>query len=263
MNEIEIFNNAEFGQVRTFTDNDGKTLFCGADVAKALGYSNSRKALADHCKEKGVTKCDTLTNGGTQALTYIDEGNVYRLISHSKLPSAERFESWVFDEVLPSIRKHGVYATEQVVDMATNNPDFMIQIFTKLKKEKEEKERLKRRVDVQQAQIEEMKPQSEYCKQILDCDDLLCTTIIAKDYGMSARQLNDFLAEKRIQFKQGKTWILYQQYADCGYTGTKTYKYDENHSSVTTYWTQKGRMFIYETLKANGILPLVERQRIA
>lgn len=108
-NEITIFNNSEFGEIRTLETDDGKVLFCGADVAKAFGYTNSRKALADHCKEKGVTKCDTLTNGGVQELTYIDEGNVYRLITHSKLPNAERFEAWVFDEILPTIRKTGSY----------------------------------------------------------------------------------------------------------------------------------------------------------
>lgn len=112
-NKLEVYNNVEFGAVRTLETAEGKILFCGADIAKALGYSNSRKALADHCKEKGVTKCDTLTNGGIQALTYIDEGNVYRLITHSKLPNAECFESWVFDEVLLAIRKHGSYNTHQ------------------------------------------------------------------------------------------------------------------------------------------------------
>ena len=89
-NKIEVFNSAEFGTIRTLKTEDGKVLFCGADVAKALGYSNSRKALADYCKEKGVVKHDTLTNGGIQALSYIDEGNVYRLITHSRLPEAER-----------------------------------------------------------------------------------------------------------------------------------------------------------------------------
>lgn len=108
-NEIQIFNSTEFGSVRMLETDEGKVLFCGADVAKALGYTNSRKALADYCKEKGVTKCDTLTNGGIQELTYIDEGNLYRLITHSKLPNAERFESWVFDEVLPTIHRTGSY----------------------------------------------------------------------------------------------------------------------------------------------------------
>lgn len=109
MNEIKFFGNAEFGSVRVVETEEGKVLFCGADVAKALGYSNARDALLRHCKEKGVVKCDTLTKGGMQTLTYINEGNVYRLITHSKLPDAERFESWVFDEVLPSIRKTGSY----------------------------------------------------------------------------------------------------------------------------------------------------------
>ena len=103
----QVFENAEFGSVRTVVEN-GEVLFCGADVAKALGYVNSRKALIDHCK--GVTKRDTLTSGGMQQLSFIPEGDVYRLIVHSKLPSAERFERWVFDEVLPTLRKTGMYA---------------------------------------------------------------------------------------------------------------------------------------------------------
>ena len=106
MNEIEIFKNDEFGEVRTIEKN-GSVLFCGSDIAKALGYSNTRDALSRHCK--GVVKCDTPTNGGVQSLGFISEGDVYRLIAHSKLPGAERFERWVFDEVLPSIRKNGGY----------------------------------------------------------------------------------------------------------------------------------------------------------
>ena len=127
MNEIQIFNNSEFGAVRTLETTNGKVLFCGADVAAALGYSNARDALSRHCKEKGVVKCDTLTKGGMQLLAYIDEGNLYRLITHSKLPSAERFESWVFDEVLPAIRKTGSYNTP---DYSALSPQlqFMIQM---------------------------------------------------------------------------------------------------------------------------------------
>ena len=104
--EISTFNNSEFGEIRTIQKN-GEVLFCGADIAKALGYSNTRDALSRHCK--GVVKCDTPTNGGVQSLGFISEGDVYRLIAHSKLPGAERFERWVFDEVLPSIRKNGYY----------------------------------------------------------------------------------------------------------------------------------------------------------
>ena len=109
MNELmtRVFENEEFGKVRTIVEN-GEVLFCGADVAKALGYANSRKALIDHCK--GVTKRDTLTTGGMQQLSFIPESDVYRLVVHSRLETAVRFERWVFDEVLPTLRKTGVYA---------------------------------------------------------------------------------------------------------------------------------------------------------
>lgn len=115
MNELKVFSNEQFGRVRTVVDN-GKVWFCGKDVAEALGYSLSRKAISDHCKTKGVLKRNTLTNGGTQSMTYIDEGNLYRLITHSQLSSAEKFESWVFDEVLPEIRTTGSYAQQKVSD---------------------------------------------------------------------------------------------------------------------------------------------------
>ncbi|MBE6847772.1 MAG: hypothetical protein E7503_06550 [Ruminococcus sp.] len=111
MSEIQVFNNEEFGDIRTLEEG-GKVLFCGSDVAKALGYKNQRKALSDHCK--GVTKRYTLTNGGKQEMSFIPEGDVYRLITHSKLPAAEKFESWVFDEVLPTIRKTGSYITAEL-----------------------------------------------------------------------------------------------------------------------------------------------------
>ena len=107
MNELQVFNNSDFGCVRTL-EADGKILFAASDIAKALGYTNPSKAANDHCK--GITKCYTPTEGGVQALNFIPEGDVYRLIAHSKLPSAEKFESWVFDEVLPTIHKTGSYS---------------------------------------------------------------------------------------------------------------------------------------------------------
>lgn len=115
MKELKIFENEAFGEIRTLETDDGKVLFCGADIANALGYSNPRKALADHCK--GVTKCDTLTKGGKQSLSFIPEGDVYRLIARSKLPKAVEFESWVFDEVLPAIRKTGSYGAQNISPM--------------------------------------------------------------------------------------------------------------------------------------------------
>lgn len=129
---LQIFENAEFGQVRTVTI-DNEPWFVGKDVATALGYSNSRKALADHVQEddKGVTKCDTL--GGKQDLTIINESGLYSLIFGSKLESAKRFKHWVTSDVLPSIRKHGVYAVDELI----NNPEMAIKAFTALKEERE------------------------------------------------------------------------------------------------------------------------------
>ena len=125
MNELQIFNSEEFGEIRT-TEIDGKPYFVASDVANALGYTNPRKAVIDHCK--GVTKRDTPTSSGVQSMSYINEGDLYRLIMKSKLPSAEKFESWVMDEVLPAIRKTGSYqkpmtVAEQIQLLAQGNQD--------------------------------------------------------------------------------------------------------------------------------------------
>ena len=124
-NKIAVFNNEEFGAVRTISEN-GKILFCAKDVAVALGYSNPRKAVADHCK--GVTKRDTLTEGGVQSLSYIPEGDVYRLIVSSKLPSAARFEMWLFDTVVPDIRRHGAYISDPLMQKMADNPGLLEKI---------------------------------------------------------------------------------------------------------------------------------------
>ncbi len=120
MNNLTVFENKQFGQIRTLNES-GKVLFCGKDIAIALGYALPRKAIQDHCKAKGVLKRNTLTNGGKQELVFIDEGNLYRLITHSKLPEAEKFESWVFDEVLPSIRKTGSYQAKSTDELRQKN----------------------------------------------------------------------------------------------------------------------------------------------
>lgn len=262
-NKFEIFNSAEFGSVRTLETTDGKVLFCGADVANALGYTNSRKALADHCKSKGVTKCDTLTNGGIQELTYIDEGNLYRLITHSKLPNAERFESWVFDEVLPTIRKHGAYMTDDTLEKALTSPDFLIQLATNLKEEQAKRKALETTVAVQEQQISELQPKASYYDVVLNSPDLIPISTIAKDYGKSAKWLNNYLHEHGIQYKQGDIWLLYQNYAQNGYTSTKTHTLNGHdglqHTKVHTYWTQKGRLFIYDLLKSDGFYPSIEK----
>ena len=253
MEELKVFENAEFGSVRTTTVN-GEIMFVGKDVAEILGYSNPRKAIIDHIDEedKGVTKCDTL--GGKQDLTMINESGLYSLILSSKMPNAKKFKHWVTADVLPAIRKTGMYATEELLE----NPDLAIQAFTALKLEREKNKKLNTTVKVQEQQIMELQPKASYYDLVLNCPDLLSVTVIAKDYGKSAKWLNNFLKEHKIQFKQGKIWLLYKEYAEQGYTSTKTHTVNGNdgkqHSKVNTYWTQKGRLFIYALLKSEGLV---------
>lgn len=139
MNDMRVFNNTEFGEIRTLEENGG-SLFCGSDVAKALGYTNAPDALARHCR--AIVKRDTPISGKLQPINFISEGDVYRLIVHSKLPSAELFERWVFDEVLPTLRKHGAYLTTETMEKVMNDPDAWIKILSALKDERAAKERL-------------------------------------------------------------------------------------------------------------------------
>ena len=199
MNEIQIFNSEEFGEIRT-VEIEGKPYFAGTDVAKALGYSEPHKAVARHCRDDGMKRtpiADSL--GRVQETVFIPEGDLYRLIVGSKLPTAEKFERWVFDEVLPSIRKHGLYATDELLD----NPDLIIQMATKLKEEREARKALEIENKVQSQQIAELQPKATYYDLILQCKDLLSMTEIAKDYGKSAKGMNSMLNEFGIQYKQG------------------------------------------------------------
>lgn len=261
--EIQVFSNAELGEVRT-TVIDGEVMFVGKDVAEILGYSNTKDAIATHVDEEDRSVIQRSENTTLEipnrGLAVINESGLYSLILSSKMPNAKKFKRWVTAEVLPAIRKHGVYAVDEVLQ----NPDVLIQALTELKKEREEKEKLKETVAVQNQQITEMKPKAGYYDVVLNCKDVISTTEIAKDYGWSAKKMNAYLHEKKIQFKQGKIWLLYQKYSEQGLTSTKTSIYNGrdglSHSNIHTYWTQKGRLFIYELLKKDGILPIMERR---
>lgn len=183
MNELQIFENAEFGQVRTVTI-DNEPWFVGKDVATALGYSNSRKALADHVQEDdrgGVTKCDTL--GGKQDLTIINESGLYALIFGSKLESTKRFKHWVTSDVLPSIRKHGVYAVDELI----NNPEMAIKAFTALKEERE-----KNKVLI--ADNQRMKPKEIFADAVASSK----TSILIGDLAKILKQNGIETGQKRL-----------------------------------------------------------------
>ena len=258
MNELEIFQNDEFGAVRTTTIND-EPWFVGKDVADILGYSNSTKAMQDHIGTEDMSFNDSLKLSRQSGVWLINESGLYSLILSSKLPTAKKFKRWVTSEVLPAIRKHGMYATDELI----NNPDIAIAAFTALKEEKEKAKKLAEAIAVKEQQISELRPKASYYDVVLNCKDLVSITEIAKDYGKSGRWLNEKLHDLKIQFKQGnKIWLLYQKYANKGYTSTKTQTYNGNdgevHTKVHTYWTQKGRLFIYDLLKMHDILPLIE-----
>lgn len=252
MEKLQMFNFENY-EVRTQVINN-EPWFVGKDVADVLGYSNSRKALIDHVDKDDkddVTIRDAI--GRKQLMTAINESGLYSLILKSKLPSAKRFKRWVTSEVLPTIRKHGMYATENTIEQLLSDPDTAIKLLETIKTEREQRLIAEQRVN-------ELQPKATYYDLILQNKTLLSVTQIAKDYGMSATALNKILSDFGIQFKQGGTWLLYQKHADKCYTQSTTHIIDDERSSLLTKWTQKGRLFIYETLKDNGILPLIEKQ---
>lgn len=260
---LRVFENAEFGSVRTIVEGD-KILFCASDVAKALGYIRPNDAISQHCR--ATVKRSTPISGKMQDINFIPEGDVYRLIARSKLPAAEKFESWVFDEVLPDIRRYGMYATSEFLDQALGNPDNWIRMLTEYSNAKKENEALKLENTEQKKIIEVMTPKASYYDLVLQSKNAVNISVIAKDYGLSAITLNKMLHEYGIQYKQGSTWLLYQKYADMGLTKSNTVAYTdsngETRSSIHTKWTQKGRLFIYETLKEHDILPEMEREGV-
>lgn len=256
MNELKSFTHDQFGKLEILII-DNKEYFPATDVAKVLGYSNPHKAIRDHCREKGCTFRSVPTKGGRQKKRFIDEGNLYRLITNSKLPNAEKFETWIFDEVLPTIRKHGAYMTPETIEKVLTDPDTIIKLATNLKDEQEKRKQL-------EDENKKLKPKATYHDLVLQSNTLLTVTQIAKDYGMGAPTLNKILNELGIQYKKGHRWFLYHQYQNKGYTQSKTHVISADETKDHMYWTQKGRLFIYDTLKKKkGILPIVEREQEA
>ena len=266
MNNLAVFKNQDFGEVRTVTIN-AEPYFVGKDVAEILGYERETKAIVDRVDGEDRIMIDNETQSqfgielGQRGGWLINESGLYSLILSSKLQQAKQFKKWVTSEVLPAIRKHGAYATEELIA----NPDLAIAAFKALKEEREQNRKLEQKVAVQTQQISEMAPKVSYYDVILNCKDLVSISVIAKDYGWSASRMNKYLHEKSIQFRQGDIWLLYQKYAEKGYTSTKTHSYlndDGPHTKVHTYWTQKGRLFIYDLLKKDGIYPQMERDQM-
>lgn len=185
MNEIQIFKSDSFGAVRTTTDENGKILFCGKDVATALGYKKTADAISAHCK--GGCEIPTPSNGGVQMMKFITEGDVYRLTFGSKLPSAEKFTDWVADEILPTIRRHGAYMTENTLEKALTSPDFLIQLATQLKEEQAQRR-------VLEQQVESDRPKVLFA----DAVETSQTSILVGDLAKLIKQNGVDIGQKRL-----------------------------------------------------------------
>ncbi len=240
-NPMEIFKNEEFGEIRT-VDINGKPYFVGNDVAKALEYVRPYEAVSAHCR--GAVSYRVLTNGGEQETKIITEGDVYRLIVKAADQSkslnikekAGRFEVWVFDEVLPSIRKNGIYATDNVIDSILNNPDFGIELLTKLKEERQARFKAEQRNAI-----------------LMHVNKTYTMTEIAKELGLkSAVELNKKLSELHIQYKVNNTWVMYSDYSNLGYEEIKQEVLDNGAVVYHRRITQSGREFILNLISSNA-----------
>lgn len=275
--EIKIFNNSEFGQVRTINE-EGKIMFNATDIAKALGYANPRKAIITHCKSgRGLIRSMGVETGkmmdGTPimqnvSVRFIDEGDVYRLIVSSKLPKAEVFEKWVFDEVLPSIRKTGGYmvarddeSPEEIMARALlvaqetlkRREERLKQLETENERQRTTIEEKTRENHNMMGKLIEQAPDVKYVKSTLNAPTTYTTTQIAKELGMrSAVTLHQKLKDMKVMFSQSGSWMLTAPYCDKGYTKTRTSTGENNNdgtwSKTITVWTEKGRKFLHELL---------------
>ena len=262
-NNIKVFENSEFGKVRTVILND-EPWFIGKDVTDILGYQNGSRDINRHVDEDDRQNYQNGTFESNRGMAIINEYGLYSLILSSKLPTAKKFKRWVTSEVLPSIRKHGAYMTEDTIKKAMAEPDFIIKLATELKKEQEQNKQLTETCSQQQQVIGELKPKADYVDKILKSNSLVTITQIAKDYGMSGQGMNKVLHDLHIIYSCNKQWLLYSQHQAKGYTFSETVDIPREDGTtkvvMNTKWTQKGRLFLYETLKKRNLLPLIERK---
>ena len=244
--EIQIFKNEEFGQVRTVLIKN-EPWFVGKDVTEILGYQNGSRDINRHVDEEDRQNYQNGTLESNRGLTVINESGLYSLILSSKLPNAKKFKRWVTSEVLPSIRKHEVYMTDNMLEKTIADPDYMIGILTALKEEKMLREKAQKEKDIA---IEEKKEAEEKRDLLIHANKTYTTSEIAKELGLnSAQKLNQILHIKKIQYKRNNTWIPYAKYAALGYTSTKQMTNERGIIVYNTKWTGKGRDFILNLFK--------------
>ena len=229
MNELRIFQNTQFGNVRVAINKSEEPMFVGVDVATVLGYENPQKAIRDHVDEEDRGYCKLSDIQGVNEtlpphmkaanLLTINESGVYSLIIRSNLPAAKQFKRWITNEVLPSIRKHGAYITGETLAQMLQNPENLIELLTALKSEKERNTALSIQNEMNARNIEAMQPKVEYYDTVLQSDTLVPTEVIAAQLGISAIKLNKFLCEYNIQRKVNGVYVLCADMRGKGYEG--------------------------------------------
>lgn len=255
---LEIFK-YEDKTVRTQKLND-EIYFCLKDVCDVLGIGNvtDTKNRLDDNEFEFIEVADSI--GKKQEILFVNESGLYSVILRSNKPEAKKFKKWVTSEVLPSIRKHGVYMTNETLEKAIYNPDFLIGVLNNLKNEKEAREKLEGELEIKNQLIGELQPAKDYLDCILASEDTMKITQIASDYGLSAKALNKILCEEGIIRKVNQQWILYHKHMNKGYTKSNTFYVREDKTVIETVWTQKGRIFIHNTLKDLGYKANIEKQ---
>lgn len=258
MKDLQLFN-FNGNQVRTVLVED-EPYFVGKDVATILGYQNGSRDVNRHVDTDDRQNYQNGTFESNRGLTIINESGLYSLILSSKLPAAKEFKRWVTKEVLPSIRKNGAYLTAEKAEEILLNPDTIINLAQQVKNERQGRLIAEQRVN-------ELTPKATYYDTVLANEALVSITVIAKDYGMSGTKMNMLLHDLKVQYKQGKTWLLYAKYQRNGWTQSETRmvrrKDGTEKAVLNTKWTQKGRLGLYELLKLNGVLPTIEQQQTA
>ena len=241
MNCIKIFENKEFGAIRTMSDEQGQPLFCGKDVAKALGYRKPENAIATHVEEEDKTS--TLIQGSgsnyKSKTTFINESGLYALILSSKLDGARRFKHWVTSEVLPAIRQQGGY----MVARPDESDEVILARALQI---------MQATLDRRDAEIARLAPRAQYADHVLDSVACLTVTQIAKELNMTGRELNRILCERHVQYPQSGQYLLYAKYARRGYAQNRTHEYHNAQGDLMTrtylVWTETGRDFIHRLL---------------
>ncbi|KWZ98463.1 BRO family protein [Anaerococcus hydrogenalis] len=254
MDNLKIFSNHEFGKIRTIVDENNEPWFVAIDICNALELTNPTVAVS-RLDDDEKAKFNLGLSGG--ATNVVNEYGLYNLILASRKKEAKQFKRWITHEVIPAIRKDGGY-------MLANKNDSEEEIMARaVLIAQKNMERLKLENKQKDQIIGELKPKADYVDKILQNKSLIKVSAIAKDYGMSAQEMNKLLHELKIQYNQGGQWLLYAKIQDKGYTSSETHSYQKKDGTtdirLLTKWTQKGRIFLYDQLKKNGYLPMIER----